>query len=150
MTSFDVTLQLFLNLGAPSGEAHHSHGSLWRQLVQEMARRVRGLVGSPGERPFPKRDSTTVQWLLDPENFSTWMAPEPLPTRMTTEQQLPVLRHSLQTLIRGQCLASDVEEWLKNNVGCVNFCRKDKRPSPPSWHTEEARLKQEKFHHCLH
>jgi hypothetical protein len=121
VTSFEGTLQLFLNLGAPSGEAHHSRGSLRKQLVQEMARRVRGLLGSPGDRPFPKRvDSTTVRWLVDPETYPTWMAPEPAPTRMTTEQLLPVLRHSVQTLVRGQRLSADVEEWLRTNVGTVD------------------------------
>lgn len=61
-----------------------------------------------------------MRWLLDPETFPVWMAPDPLPMHINTEQRLPVLRHSLQTLVRRHRFAVDVEEWLKSNVGCVD------------------------------
>lgn len=127
MTSFERTLQLFLNLCAPSSEAHHSRGSLRWPLVKEIARRARQSCeaaslarqstmkphAKSGGRPFPRGvDSYTMRWLLDPETFPAWEAPDPLPMRMNTEQLLPVLQHSLQTLVQGQRIAVDVEECL--------------------------------------
>lgn len=113
--TFEQTLQLFLTLPLPSAEPHSSRGHVREELVREMGRRVRALIGAPGGRLFPKaRDATTYTWR--PGEECTWSAAGPVPRHPDHGTHITVFRSALQTLVGRRPLTAEVKTWVDTTV----------------------------------
>ena len=114
-TTFEGTLRLFLTMPLPSDEPRDSRGSVRGELVHEMTRRVRALVGNPDGRLFPlPRDSGTFTW-TDCVN-TTWVAAGPVPRRPSSEDYAGVIRCALRTMVGSRAMGTDLLDWMRTHI----------------------------------
>ena len=118
VTTFDGTVQLFLTMDVASDDPHRSRGTVRSELVSEMTRRTRSLIGNPSGRLFPlPRDSGTFRW-TDAVSTS-WMAHGPVPRRPSAEDHAAVIQMALRTMVTARTVGDDVQRWLQRNVPVV-------------------------------
>ena len=115
ITTFEGTLWMFLTLPLPSDEPRDSRGSVRHDLVIEMTRRVRSLLGNPDGRLFPlPRDSSNFTWTDC--TYTSWLAAGPVPRRPSQEAYAGVMRASMRSLVANRSVGPDIHDWLRRHL----------------------------------
>ena len=152
---FDSAWRLFITLNASSREAPATRGGVRQDLLVLMGERLRGLIASDGELPYPEITSPGTgngHWLA---RFPpTYSFPESFPsTGLRGDQLLRLLQSALSTLCTGPLQQRTMQDWLDDHVSLASIVDEAHRDRAhrtiATWATQRAeRLRDCSCHHA--